>query len=295
MTPTKSDLSIIDLFALALRYKFLVIGLTFLGAVAGVAIGMAQDPVYRSEALLSAVEKPNDRSAGLAGLAQQVGGLAGAINLGGTGSNKDVAIAVLRSRAFIINFIREREIEKILFADILAPDGESWLNENGRGPTDSDIFELFTRQVFAVREDNKTGLISVSVEWFDPALAADWANDIVAQINTQLRDRARDRAQNSIEYLESESTRVSHADTQRAIFNLIAQQINEIMLANVTEEYAFEVIDPAVVSDSDDYVKPRKVFLLATGIIAGFLLAITLLIGRELWHILRSSGRAAGN
>ncbi len=288
MTPTKSDLSIFDIISLVLRHKIWVIILTFLGATAGVLIAIFQQPVYRAETLLSVVEKADTRSS-LAGLASQFGGLAGAVNLGVTGSDKNVAIAVLRSRAFIIKFIRHRDIEKILFSNRLAPDAKTWAADLGGAPTDNELFELFRSQIFAVREDNKTGLISVSVEWQDSHVAADWANEIVREVNAQLRARARTRARNSVEYLESEAARISNMDTQKAIYSLIGQQINEIMIANVTEEYAFEVVDPATASDPDDYVKPRKVFLLASGLIAGFLLAIGLVVGRELWIFAENS------
>jgi len=290
MTPTKSDLSIIDVISLVFRHKTWVIILTFLGAVAGFLIGYIQQPIYRADTLLSVVEGKNE-SGGLAGLARQVGGLAGAVNLGATGSDKNVAIAVLRSRAFVVKFIRDRGVEKALFSDLLAPDGETWAQDKGGAPTDSDVFELFNKQIFAVREDSKTGLVTVSIEWHDSQLAADWANEIVREINSQLRTRARTQARSSVEYLQSESGRVSNVHTQRAIYNLIEQQINEIMLANVTEEYAFEVIDPATASDPDDYVKPRKVFLLASGLMAGFLLALALIVGREFWKLQRTDVR----
>lgn len=290
MTPTKGDLSIFDIALLILRRKIWVILLTFLGAAVGVLIGFVQQPVYRADTLLSAVETTDARS-GLAGLARQFGGLAGAVNLGVTGGDKNVTIAVLRSRAFIVKFIRDRGIEKILFSSQLAPNAETWVADQGGAPTDSEIFELFSRQIFSVREDNKTGLISISIEWYDPHIAADWANEIVREVNNQLRTRARVRARNSIEYLESEAARVGNFETQKAIYNLIEMQINEIMLANVTEEFAFEVIDPATASDSDDYVKPRKVLLLVSGLIAGFMFALVLIVGRELADILRTTSR----
>lgn len=290
MTPTKSDLSIIDVISLVIRHKTWVIILTFLGAVAGFLIGYIQQPIYRADTLLSVVEDKNT-SGGLAGLARQVGGLAGAVNIGATGSDKNVAIAVLRSRAFVVKFIRERGIEKVLFSDLLAPDGETWAQEKRGAPTDSDVFELFNKQIFSVREDSNTGLITVSIEWHDSQVATDWANEIVREINSQLRTRARTQAESSVDYLQSESGRISNVHTQRAIYNLIEQQINEIMLANVTEEYAFEVIDPATASDPDDYVKPHKVFLLVSGLMAGFLLAMALTVGREFWKLQRTAAR----
>lgn len=283
-----SDLSIIDVIALVFRNKLLVFGLTVLGAAAGIGIGMTQQPVYSAKTLLSVVEQTDSRG-GLAELASKFGGLASGVSLGGSGSERNVTIAILRSRAFIVNFIRTRGIEKALFADRLGSDGDTWLEEFGGAPTDNDVYDRFVKQVLAIREDKKTGLVTVSMDWFDPSLAADWANGIVKQINEQLRARARSRARKSIEYLESEVARTSNDDTRQAIYHLIEQQINEIMLANVTEEYAFEVLDPATPSDLDDYVKPRKLLLLVAGTLTGALLAVVIVIGRLLYKLMRAN------
>ena len=52
------------------------------------------------------------------------------------------------------------------------------------------------------------------------------------------------------------------------------------MLANVRDEYAFKIIDPAVPSDSDDPVRPKPLFVLSlalsVGVIAGLLVAAVL-------------------
>ncbi|MEL7447571.1 MAG: Wzz/FepE/Etk N-terminal domain-containing protein [Pseudomonadota bacterium] len=276
-----SDISILDAIALVYRRKWIAVLFTFLGAVAGLAIGFLTTPVYRSQALLSVVEQQDTRS-GLADLASQFGGLAGAAGLSSGGSDRNVAIAVLQSRDFCIGFILERGIDKIMYADRLGDDGETWIEELGGAPSESDVYERFRKQVFSVREDSKTGLITVAMEWFDPALAARWANGIVDEINLRLRTRARERATNSIAYLESEVENTINAETKQAIYRLIEQQVNEIMLANVTEEYAFEVIDPATPSDPEDEVKPRKLFLLIAGTVSGFIFALALIVALEL-------------
>lgn len=43
-------------------------------------------------------------------------------------------------------------------------------------------------------------------------------------------------------------------------------QINQRMLANVTQEYVFRVVDKAMASDSEDVVRSKKLLLLSMGL-----------------------------
>ena len=51
------------------------------------------------------------------------------------------------------------------------------------------------------------------------------------------------------------------------------------MLANVTTDYAFRVVDKAVAPDADDPIRPQKVALLIAGPLAGFALGVGLVLG----------------
>ena len=53
------------------------------------------------------------------------------------------------------------------------------------------------------------------------------------------------------------------------------------MLANIREEYGFKVIDPAVVSDKDKFVRPRRILLTSLGLFVGLSIGIfiALLLG----------------
>jgi LPS O-antigen subunit length determinant protein (WzzB/FepE family) len=56
-------------------------------------------------------------------------------------------------------------------------------------------------------------------------------------------------------------------------------QMNQRMLANVTEEYAFRVVDKALPPDVDDTIRPRKLQLVVMGAAVGLLIGFLLVIG----------------
>ena len=81
---------------------------------------------------------------------------------------------------------------------------------------------------------------------------------------------AADAAKN-IEYLEDELKKTNVMEVRQAVYSVMESQMHEIMLANVQEEYAFKVIDPAVVPDPDDYVRPKRLSIIILGLLIGFL------------------------
>jgi uncharacterized protein involved in exopolysaccharide biosynthesis len=114
-----------------------------------------------------------------------------------------------------------------------------------------------------VRKDSKTGLVTLALEWRDPALAARWANALVARLNEHQRQVAIRDAQQSIDYLNQQLKQTSVVDMQQAIYRLIESQTKVIMLANVKKEYAMQVIDPALAPEEPRW--PQRVLILVLG------------------------------
>ena len=98
----------------------------------------------------------------------------------------------------------------------------------------------------SVDEDNKSGLINLSISWKDPVVAAEWANDLVKQLNEQLREKAIADSQKRVGYLEQELAKTTLQDMRGVLYNLLESEKQKAMLANVNEDFALEVIDPAV-------------------------------------------------
>ena len=102
--------------------------------------------------------------------------------------------------------------------------------------------------------------------------------------NNELRNQAIELGQKSIEFLNDELAKTNVVEIQQSIFNLIEAQIQNIMLANVRDEYAFRVIDPAGMPDLDDHWSPNRPLIvlvfLGIGLMLG-LLSASILEGRK--------------
>jgi hypothetical protein len=208
--------------------------------------------------------------------AGEEGGSNGASTLGGFGSLAELAgvnirpqdksneyIAVLTSYSFLKDFIDSEELMPELFRDNW--DGQNWTDEP---PEYWDAYRLLADDVISIERQEDSGLLLLGVEWRDPDLAASWVNNLVERLNDQTRFRAIVEAEKSIAYLRGELDKTSIMGIQQGINALIERQFNQIMLANVREEFAFRIIDPAIPPSEEDQIRPRRpLFVLAGGIL----------------------------
>jgi hypothetical protein len=93
-----------------------------------------------------------------------------------------------------------------------------------------------------------------------------------------MQNRAITEANESLGFLERELSTTTIVDTRDAIGRLIESQVNQRMLANVTEEYALRVVDEALPPDIDDPVRPQRLFLAAISGAVGLMVAILICV-----------------
>jgi uncharacterized protein involved in exopolysaccharide biosynthesis len=254
-----------DLWRVVWRSKWLIASVALGAAIVAAAASFLITPVYRSVVLVSpTTESPT--SSGLASLASQFAGVAAlaGIDLSGGGRTAE-AIATLNSRAFTEKFIRDRRLMPILFSNLWNEDTGRWEDES-EVPTMWNAFQAFDG-FRTVEEDLETGLITITVDWTDPTLAAQWANGLVEDANRILRTQAIQESRKNLEFLQTELQKNSQVPLQTTIYSLIEVELRNTMLANVKQEYAFKVIDPAVVAEKRSW--PNRSLFALLGLFAG--------------------------
>ena len=286
--PTESApaIDLLSVFSILLRYRALVLGFGVLGLAAGIAAAVLMTPIYRAAVLVAPVEE-EPMSQGLSSLAGQLGGLASfaGVNLRGD-SEVDENLAVLRSREFGMRFVESEDLLPLLYADEWDPAKAGWKDPE-TAPTPGEVWETFDEDVRHISVDRGTGLVTLAVEWSDPDLAAAWANLMVTRVNADLKARAIDEAERSLRYLNRELEGTTIVELRQAIYRLIEQQINKIMLANVREEFAFTVLDPAVAPDRDDIYRPNRPVMVVLGLIVGLVVGGVLAVFLSLIRAVR--------
>jgi len=203
---------------------------------------------------------PRDAASGarLSSQLSQLGGLASLAGLNLGSNNTQEPIGTLKSWGFSQRFILGNQLGETL----AAPKPYPVQGEDPQKAT-AKLVDEFKRSVLSITEDRKSGLITVSVQWKDPVIAADWANKIADQINNEMRQKALEESTRNIAYLRAQLQATDAISLQQAIGSLLEAEMQKLMLAQGTEEYAFRVIDRA--QPPAKPAKPRRTaFVLAT-------------------------------
>ena len=249
----------IDLWALwdtVWSGRWLIIAITSLFAVGGIAYALMAQEWWRADVVLAPADKKS-----LPGALGQLGGLASlaGVNIGGGGNQEP--LAVLRSKGFARAFITEQDLMPVLLKDVKSTDGK---------PLDiRDALREFDK-VRSVSDDKKTGLVTLGVRWKDPETAASWANLLVKRLNERQRAQALAESQRNVDFLQKEMASTSVVSLQQSMGRVLEGEMQKLMLARGNEEFAFKVIDPATSPKQRDAPKRALVAIVAT-LAGGFL------------------------
>lgn len=256
------------------------------------------EPTFQADVLLAPAGKKG-KQGGISSLAGQFGGLASlaGVNLS-SDDDTEKSLAILKSRVFLTNIVKTEGLPPILFEEQWNEDISSWDRYSPsllssikcalfeqcsekpeyNVPSVGDSYDAF-KSLIGAAVDEKTGLVTLSIQWKDPEQASNWANMLVDKLNHHIKHRDVEEAKKSIAYLKEQLKTTSVAEMQNVLFKLIESQIQTIMLANVRDGYVFAVIDPATVPERS--IKPKKALIVVFGGVFGFMLAVVIILVRS--------------
>lgn len=295
------EIDLRELFGIIWQGKWWIIAITFVFAVGSVIYSLSLPNIYKSEAVLAPTEEAS--GGGLSKVSGQLDGLASlaGVNLSGKSVDKTIiAIEILKSRAFIKSYVERYDILPELMAvgewnrdvgiifdkEIYDSSTGEWVRDvdapQKPKPSSWEYVEVFREDVLEVKKDDTTGLVTLVVNHESPEIAQQWVTWLIEDINNHMRERDIKEARRSLEYLDKELQQTSLSDMQQIFYQLIEQQTQTIMLANVRPEYIFQVLDPAVVPEQKS--KPSRVLICIIGLLLGGFFSIVFVLGH---HILR--------
>ncbi len=278
MAGVADDITILE-YTRAVRREFrLAAVITLSAALIAVAIAFVIPEKY--EGVVAVVDAEQARSGGVSTtMLGQYAGLAGlaGFDLSGLTQGTSSARAVLNSRMLVEEFISRNNLLPVLFAEDWDASSGRWTTDPDKTPTRWLGAKEFLEDVLSIEEDATTGVITLTVEWDDPRVAASWANGLVALANQIVRSRDLRDAEKSVEYLKTEILRTNIVGLQQVLYSLVETEMQTIMLAKVRSDYAFSVVDPAVVPDLRSF--PHRTLLVAIGtVIGGFIALLVVLV-----------------
>lgn len=240
------------------------------------------EPVYRADVLLAApADSQSDRPLGdLMGEYGRLANFAG-INLGG-GSQQSMneSIEILRSRSFTERFIRQHDLLPVLFAERWDAQDKTWRSgpEGNRPPSMWKAYKKLN-SARKINKDSKTGFVKLSIEWRHPALAAQWANDMVRMLNEHLRARAVEEAERSIAYLQAQLDQTMVVERRHMLIGLMETETRKIVFAKARTEYAVRTLDPA--AKPEEKVRPQRAIIAVTALLVGLVIGSVIVLIRQ--------------
>jgi uncharacterized protein involved in exopolysaccharide biosynthesis len=295
---TESEVSLAGILAALRRRQRVVVVLTAVVTLLGVLYAFLATPLYT--ATIATMPANNQEGGALSSLASRLGpaaALAG-INLGGGGSNKETYLAILRSQDLAGRFIARYELLPDLFPERWDAKAKQWRRGDSgpigwatgkiswllaklsgdRGwkdraavPSTWEAYEQFARLI-TIEQSPTTGVVTVAFEFADPERAALWANKFVALANQQLRERAVHESTEALEYLNARLEATSMLELRQTMYHLVETHLEQITLANVREEFAFTIIDAAVVPEQRSH--PQRILTVVLSLVIGLILGV---------------------
>jgi capsular polysaccharide biosynthesis protein len=265
--------------------KALVMTVTAICGIAAALLAWVTPKQYVAYTLVSPVSggSAGGQLGGLGALASQFGGLASMAGLSLTADTKKwESLAVLESADLTEKYIAKNNLLPVLFEEEWDQGKQGWKVQGEDMPTLWKANELFTQEVRSVVMNGKTGLVTLGIAWKDPQTAARWANGLVALTNQYMREKAITESERNIAYLKEQAAKTDVVGIRETIYKVLETEVNKSMMARGSEEYALRVIDPAQPPERPE--RPRPLFWIVGGLMAGMALSMAILFGRVAWR-----------
>jgi LPS O-antigen subunit length determinant protein (WzzB/FepE family) len=288
------EIDLRELFTVLWAGRIKIIAITAVFAVASLTYALTLPDQYKAAVLLSPSQSTNPGTSGALG---QLGGLASlaGVSIGGGESNdSQLAQEIMMSWGFIESFISDNDIAVEVYAaegwdkgsnklqinqDFYDSETNTWLVEDDFGqqgpPSSWKLYKSFSKRL-GVSEDKKSGLISVSIEYYSPLIAKQWLDLYISSINKHMQERQMIKVTSNIEYLEAQIEKTAITEMREVFYTIIEEQIKSKMLAEASPNYAFEAVSSSMVPAEKS--QPKQALICILGVLLGGMLSVLLVL-----------------
>lgn len=290
----KDEVDLRELFSILIGGKWIITIVTLSASILVVLYSLSMPDIYKSSAVLIPVQSSNSLSGALksySGLASIAG-----INLGSQDMDNNSVKAMEKITSF--SFFKDNIYPNIFLPELMAV--ESWEKETGnlkfnksiydvesgiwirqykypqkQIPSEQESFQVFKKNL-TFTESKQTGFITLSIEHQSPYIAKEWADLLINQINAFYREKDRNEALKSVDYLNSQIIKTNFSEIKQVIAALIQQKTQKLTLIESSEAYVFEYIDPPVVMERKS--GPFRALICILGSIVGVILGVFIVL-----------------
>ncbi len=307
----EDEINLLDYWRVIWKRRKLIAYIVAATVVLTVVYSLTIKNIYQAEAVIAPITaKEGGGGGGMAAmLAQQLGGGLPGLMMPGASSTSEI-VNLLKSNVLREKVIVQHKLLPVLFEEDWDVKNQRWKAEGGGGfsidlnplswamkllalarpapppsiakkqPGIPDIWDGIREldEMMTVKHNLKENSITVTGQFKDPEMAAKLVEYFLTTLTDHMSAEARRVALTNQKYLESQLGGATDPFIKQKIFNLIAQQVETSMMAEVKENFAFKVLDPPKAPDRK--FKPKRaqmvilsfVVALFIGIFAAFVL-----------------------
>ncbi|MEN6317415.1 MAG: Wzz/FepE/Etk N-terminal domain-containing protein [Syntrophaceae bacterium] len=294
----EDEINLLDLWRVIRKRQKLIIRIVVGTVLATVVISLLMTNIYQAKAVITPVSpKEGARGGSLSALAQQFGGLAGLAGIvlpGGSTASEIVAQlesnilrekVIMRNNLLPVLFYKDWDTEKKdwkkdiklnplyyikKLTDSLFPDVKKVKKKDDEIPDIWDGIRMLDDDIVDVKNNVKENTITITAEFHDPEMAAKIIEYFLLELTDHMSSEAKRVATTNKQYLEGELGKTADPLLKQKIYELIVQQVETSMTAEVKENFAFKVIDPPKAPDKK--MKPKRALLVILSVVvSGFI------------------------
>ena len=284
---SSDEIDLSELFRAIWQGKWLIIATTGIFTIVAIFFTLSLPDIYKSEVTLAPAEDNNLKVPG------QLGGLAAlaGVNFGGQGGDKtEFALEILKSRAFLGQFIEQNDLyvpimaakgweratnKLIIDPEIYNEEKQLWVREVDEPfkpkPSMLETIEQFEK-IFSVHQTKENEFVILKLEHYSPYFARETIDKIVVAVNENIRQRDIVQTNKRIEYLKRKMEETTVSSVKSMFYTLIEEQLKKLMMANVENEYVLITIDKAFVSEKKH--GPKRMLIVFSVAIFGFFISV---------------------
>jgi uncharacterized protein involved in exopolysaccharide biosynthesis len=308
----EDGINLLDYWQVVWKFRKMIGLIVVITALTTFIFSLFMTNVYQAKAVIIPVTTRDSGGSGngsLGALAQQFGGFAGI-----SASNMSISseiVSLLNSNILREKMILKYNLMPVLFytrwdvkrqtwrpksasssinplyyasllIKILSPSpGKDAVRKDSNAPNTWDALRLLNR-IVVVNKNTKENTITISVDFHDPELAAKILDYYLVTLTDYMSGEVKRVAATNRKYLEEQLGSTADPFIKQKTYNMIAQQIESGMMAEVKENFAFKVIDPPLAPDRK--IKPKRVQIVLLSMFISLFLGICVAFFREYLH-----------
>ena len=210
------------------------------------------------------------------------------IKTSNSSSKKELALEVMKSLDFFENLYKDDKFAAELMAvekydtnsqktifetSMFNPASEEWrLDKFGKSVKPSLIsgHSEFHEDFFRIIEGDS--FIRIEVTHLSPIVAEKWVTKIFKNINLSIQTRDMKDARQSIEFLNEQIRKNKFVFIEQNLSGLLTQEMQKLMLSEISDEYVFKVIDSSRVPEFPS--EPNRILITTLGGLIGLTLSL---------------------